>query len=139
MSNKKATGTAMKMPVLKAKGGKVVGMVMAPVVLTAAPSSITLQPVDGATPPNPVVIQPTDSVTGTLASDSTSFVIVPGADTLHYTATIPANTPLGTIVNLSATLVGTIQGAAANFTASVQITLNIPPNPVAVDLEIILG
>jgi hypothetical protein len=138
MANKKGTGPGIKCPALKKSSG---GMkaVMTPVTLTAVPASITLQPVDGATPPNPVPIAATDSVQGTLVSDSNEFVVAAGTDTLHYVATIPANVPQGTVVNLSATLNGTIQGAAANFTASVQITLNIPPSPVAVDLDIIIA
>jgi hypothetical protein len=132
--NKKATGPALKFNMLK-KGLK--GAVMPPQTLTTVPASITLVPVDASN--NPAVISPTDAVAGTLTSDSASFVIVPGADTLHYTATVPANTPLGTVVNLAATLVGTIQGSPASFTASLQLTLNIPPSPVAVDLDIVLG
>jgi len=138
MANKKGTGSPIKSACLKAAlkgGGK--GAVMPPITLTSVPASITLQPVD--VNGNVVVLTPSDSVTGTLTSDSASFVINPGTDSLHYTATIPANTPQGTIVNLSATLVGTIQGSPANFTASVQLTLNIPPVPVAVDLDIVLG
>ena len=137
MSNKKATGSPLTIPCFK-KGMKA-NAVMPPQSLTTAPSAITLQNVDGATPPNPVTIGPGDSVTGTLASDSTSFVVAAGADSLHYTATIPAQTPLGTVVNLSATETGTIQGSPANFTSSIQLTLNIPPVAVAVDLQIIIA
>ena len=132
---KKATGSPVKCPCLKKKTGH--QAVMTPLTLTSVPSSITLQPIDSGG--NPVTVTPSDSVTGTLTSDSSSFVIVSGVDTLHYTATIPANTPQGTVANLAATLVGTIQGAPADFTASIQLTLNIPPVPVAVDLEIIIG
>jgi hypothetical protein len=136
MANKKGSGPAKKCPCLKPKsGGK--GAVMVPITLTDVPASINLQPIDASG--NPVTISPSDTVTGTLTSDSASFVIAPGVDTLNYTATIPANTPQGTIANLSATAKGTIQGAAADLTASVQLTLNIPPSPVAVDLQIILG
>ena len=136
MANKKGTGSPVK--VKMTRKGKV-GAVMPDLTLTAVPSSITLQPVDDNTPPNPVTVGPADVVTGTLTSDSSSFSIGAGADTLHYVATIPANTPMGTVANLAATLVGTIQGAPADFTSSVKLTLNIPPSPVATDLEIILG
>lgn len=136
MANKKGTGAPVKCPCLKKKIGKV-GAVMPPITLTTVPASITLQPVDASN--NPVTISSSDSVTGTLTSDSSSFVIGAGADDRHYVATIPANTPQGTIANLAATLVGTIQGAPADLAASIQLTLNIPPSPVAVDLEIILG
>jgi hypothetical protein len=112
-------------------------MVMPDLTLTAAPASITLQPLDASG--NPVILAPADIVTGTLTSDSASFIIGAGADTTHYVATIPANTPLGTVANLAATLTGTIQGAAADLTASVKLTLNIPPVPMATDLEIVLG
>ena len=130
--NMKAKGSPIKCPCLSSQGA-----VMPDVTLTTAPASITLVPIDANK--NPVPLTPADNVTGTLASDSTSFVIAAGSDTLHYTATIPANTPLGTVANLAATVTGTIQGAAASLTASVKIIINIPPAPVAVDLEIIIA
>jgi hypothetical protein len=136
MANKKATGSPIKCACLKPKSPNK-SAVMNPIILTTVPSSITLQPIDANG--NVVVLTPADSVTGTLTSDSSSFVIGTGADTLHYTAQIPANTPLGTVANLAATLKGTIQGAAADLTASVQVTLQIPPSPVAVDLEIMIA
>lgn len=135
MNNKKATGSPIKCQCLRPAGLK--SAVMPDITLTTPPSSITLQPVDANG--NPVGLSPTDTAKGTLTSDSASFVIGAGADTLHYVATIPANTPLGTVANLSATLFGTIQGAPANLTASVKVTLNIPPTPVAVDLDIIIA
>ena len=137
MANKKGTGPDKKCPALAPKNVKP-NMVMPDVILTdPLPKSLTLQPVDvnGA----PVVLTPADSVTGTLTSDSTNFTIAAGADTTHYTGTIPANTPTGSVANLAATLTGTIQGAPANLTASVKVTINLPPNPVAVDLQIIFG
>lgn len=136
MSNKKGTGSPVSIKMTQ-RGASAKGAIMTPQTLTAVPSSITLQPVDVSG--NPVKIAPTDSVNGTLASDSASFAVAAGADSLHYTATIPPNTPQGTVASLSATLNGTIQGAPANLTASIQLTLNIPPVPVAVDLDIIIG
>jgi len=138
MANKKGTASPVKCPCFGKKGGPK-GAVMPDLTITSVPQSITLQAVDGSVPPNPVPIGPNDTVTGTLTSDSASFVIAPGVDSTHYVATIPANTPQGTVANLSGTEVGTIQGAPANFTASLKLTLNIPPVPVAVDLDIILG
>lgn len=138
MANQKATGSPVKVLCLAPKGApKKIGAVQPGIVITAVPKSITLQAIDANG--NAVPIAPTDSVTGTLASDSTNFVIGAGTDTTNYVATIPANTPFGTIANLAATEQGTIQGAAANLTASVEVTLNIPPAPVAVDLQIIFG
>lgn len=140
-NNKRGTGAPVKCKMtqgMQQKGTAAVkGAVQNPITLTTVPSSITLQPVDASN--NPVQIAPGDTVNGTLTSDSASFTVAPGADSLHYTATIPANTPQGTVVNLSATLNGTIQGAPANLSASVQLTLNIPPVPTAVDLEIVIG
>ena len=133
-ANKKATGSPLN---LKSQVAGTKGAVMPPQTITTPPASITLQMVDASG--NPVPVGPGDTVTGTLTSDAPSFVISPAADTLHYTATIQANTPLGTVVNLAATANGTVQGAQANLVASVQLTLNIPPSPVAVDLNIILG
>ena len=136
MANKKATGSPIEIACLAAKtSGK--RAVMPDQTLTSAPASITLQPVDvnGAAVP----LTSADSVTGTLASDSGSFVIGAGADTRHYVATIPANITFGTVANLAATEVGTIQNAPANLAASLKLTLNIPPSPVAVDLDIILA
>lgn len=137
MANKKATGSAIKCPCLKAKGpGK--GAVMPDVTLTdPLPSTITLQPIDASGAA--VALQPADVVTGTLTSSSVNLAITAGADTLHYTATIPANTPQGSTADLAATLVGTIQGAPANFTASVHVIIDVPPAPVAVDLNIVFG
>jgi hypothetical protein len=137
-ANKKAIGPPMKVPCLVAKGAhKKPGMVQPGVVITIPPASLTLQPLDASG--NPITLTSADSVNGTLTSDSSSFVIGPGADSTHYVATIPPNTALGTIVNLAGTLVGTIQSAAANLTASLQLTLQIPPSPVAVDMDIVLG
>lgn len=137
MTNKRATGTALKCPCLKTKGGK--SAVMSPITLTTAPGSITLQPVDASG--SVVFIQSGDNVTGTLSSsDANLFPVSPGSDSLHWEATIPANTPVGTQVTLSATLTGTMGGNSVNFTASVDLTINItPPAPVAVDLTIIVG
>ena len=136
MSNKKATGPAIQCPCLVPKGGK--KAVMPDVTLTSPlPASIMLQPLDASG--NPVVLTPSDTVTGTLTSDNAGLTITAGADTTHYTGTIPANTPMGTVANLAATLTGTIQGAAANLTASVKVTINVPPSPVAVDLAIVFG
>jgi hypothetical protein len=133
----KATGSPLKVKFVR-KGSK--GAVMPGLVITSPPASITLQPVDSATPPNPVPVLPTDSAVGTVTSDSSLFTIVPGPDTLHYTATLAAGIPMGTVVNLSATLIGTVQGVQESFTASVQLTINIsPPLPVATDLQIIIG
>ncbi len=135
MANKKATGAGKKCPCLAQKGK--VGMVMPDLTLTSVPASITLQPLDASG--NAVPVSAGDTVNGTLTSDSPNFVIAAGADSTHYGATIPANTPQGTVANLAATLTGTIQGAPADLAASVKLTLDIPPVPVAVDLEIILG
>jgi hypothetical protein len=137
MPNKKASGPAVKCPCLKGpSAGK--GAVMPAITITTPPASITLQPVDANGVAVPLT--PADSVVGTLASDSANFVVAQGADTLHYVATLPAGIPVGTVVNLSATLVGTVAGVSVNFTASVQITINIsPPLPVPVDLDIILA
>jgi hypothetical protein len=138
MSSKKATGAALTLPAFKK--GMSARAIMPPVTITAPPASLTLQIVDNSTPPNPVVLQPTDNVIGALNSDNPAFAVAQGADTLHWTATLAVGIPMGTVVNLSATLTGTIAGAAVSFTASVAITVNIsPPLPVATDLEIILG
>jgi hypothetical protein len=138
MPNKKATGSPIVNACLAPKGSRShAPLAQAGIILTSAPSSLTLQPLDKNG--NPVTLTPSDKVAGTLASDSTSFGVIPGVDSTHYIATIPANTPLGTVVNLSATMTGTIGGAAADLTASLPLTLNIPPVPVATDLEIILG
>lgn len=137
MPNKKATGSPVKCPCLKAKGTSK-QMVMTPLTITSpVPASITLQTIDQNG--NPYTLAPTDTVTTTLASDNAGYVISAGADNTHWVGTIPANTPQGTIANLASTEIGTIAGAAASFTASVQLTLNIPPSPVAVDMEIIFG
>lgn len=136
-ANKKASGPDLKCPCLAAKGGPKKAVMPDVTITDPAPKSIALQAIDasGAV----VVLTPADSVTGTLTSDSPNFVVAPGADTLTYTGTIPAGTPFGTVANLAATLVGTIQGSPANFTASVKLTINIPPSPVAVDLIITIG
>lgn len=136
MANKKASGPGVKVQCFAPKGGK--KAVMPDVTITdPAPKSIALQAIDSSG--NVVVLQPTDSVTGTLTSDSPSLTIGAGADTLNYVGTIPANTPFGSVANLTATMTGTIQGSPANFTASVKVTINIPPSPVAVDLIITIG
>ncbi len=115
-ANKKASGSPVKCPCLTAKGGPKKAVMPDLTITDPAPKSIALQPIDGSG--NVVVLTPTDSVTGTLASDSTNFVIAPGADTVTYLGTIPANTPFGSVANLAATMVGTIQGSPADFTAS---------------------
>jgi hypothetical protein len=138
MATKKATGPSIKHACLAPKGSTKPRAVMPGVILTnPLPESITLQPLDA----NGVVIvlTPADSVTDTLTSDSPNMVITQGTSPVNFTGTILANTPQGSIVNLAATMIGTIQGAPANLTASVQVTLDIPPSPVAVDLQIIFG
>ncbi len=140
MANKKATGPEVKCPCLTKKGGKH-GLVMPEVTLTdPLPKSITLQPLDASG--NAVPLTPADNVTGTLVSDNAAALEIssdPGADSLHYVGTIPANTPAGSVANLAATLKGTIQGAPADLSASVKVTISLPPSPVAVDLAIIFA
>ncbi len=136
MANKKASGPAVKCPCLAPKGGH--KAVMPDVTLTdPLPKSISLQPLDasGAV----VALSPSDAVTGTLSSDNASLTITAGADSLNYVGTIPADTPQGSVANLSATLKGTIKGAPADLTASVKVTINVAPSPVAVDLAIVFG
>ncbi len=138
MANKKATGPAIKVGCLAPKGGPIKSVGEDIVLTSPLPSSITLQALDANK--NPVPLTPADSVTGTLTSDSANFVISnDGSDSLHYIGTIPPNTPMGSEANLAATEVGTIQGAAADLTASRKVIINVPPNPVAVDLAIIFG
>ncbi len=138
VANKKASGPAVKVPCLSKKGGPK-RAVMPDVTLTdPLPKSITLQPLDAGGVAVPIT--PADSVTGTLTSDNDSaLAISAGVDSLNYVGTIPANTPAGSVANLAATLVGTIQGAPADLTASVKVIVSIPPSPVAVDLAIIFG
>ncbi len=137
MANKKASGPAVKCACLSKKGGPMKA-VMPDITLTdPLPKSITLQPLDASG--NAVPLTPADNVQGTLTSDAEHLAITPGPDSLNYVGTIPANTPQGSVANLAATLTGTIQGAAANLTASVKVTINVPPQPVAVDLAIIFG
>lgn len=136
MPNKKAAGPAIKVGCLSKRGG--MKSAQPDVIFTdPLPKSVVLQPLDDNK--QPVPLTSADKVKGTLTSDSDKFTVVQdttNTDTLHYVATIAANTPLGTEANLAATLVGTIQGAAADLDASVKVILNIPPNPVAVDLLI---
>ncbi len=135
-NNKKAHGPGVKCPCLAPKGGK--KATMPDVLLTdPLPASVTIQPLDASG--NPIALTAADIVTCTLTSDSGSLVISDGADATHFVATIPANTPQGSVANLAATLDGTIQGAPAHLTASVKVTINVPPNPVAVDMAIIFG
>lgn len=137
MANKKASGPEVKCPCLAPKTASK-KMIMPDVILVdPAPKSITLQPLDANG--NVVALTPADTVQGTLASNSPNLAVVQAADTTHYTGTIPANTPFGSTADLAATLNGTIQGAQAALTSSVHVVINIPPNPVAVDLEIIFG
>lgn len=134
-SNKKASGPGIKCKMV-AKGK--LGAVMPDVTLTdPLPALITLQPIDASG--NVVVLTPADTVQGTLTSSSANLVVTQAADSLHFTGTIPANTPQGSTTDLVATLQGTIQGAAADLAASVHVIINLPPNPVAVDLNIIFG
>lgn len=137
MANKKATGPAVKCPCLAHKGGK--KAVMPDVTLTdPLPASITLQPLDASG--NVVALTPADNVQGTLtSSNSAVFSVTQTADSLHFVGTIPANTSQGSTTDLTATLKGTIGGAAADLNASVHVIINLPPAPVAVDLAIIFG
>lgn len=137
---KHATGPAVTCPCLSdSKGGKA-KMVMPEVVLVdPAPKAVTLQVIDPITG-NPHPLDPADVVTGTLTSDNEAvFSVVQDADTLHYTATIPANTPLGSVANLAATVNGTIGGNPQNLTASVKVTINIPPASQPLDLQILIA
>ncbi len=137
VANKKATGPVVKCPCLSKKSGPKKA-VMPDVVLTdPLPKTIILQPLDASG--NVVVLTPSDTVTGTLTSDSAALTISAGVDTVNYVGTIPANTPMGSVANLAATLTGTIRGAPADLTASVKCTISVPPSPVAVDLAIIFA
>ncbi len=136
--NKKAHGPAVKCPCLAPKGSKPKAVMSDVNITDPAPKSITLQPLDinGGV----VTLSSTDSVIGTLVSDNdAALAITAGADTLNYVGTIPANTPMGSVANLAATLKGTIQNAPADLSASVKVTINIPPSPVAVDLAIVFA
>ncbi len=138
--HKAATGPAIKCPCLapKHRGHKPQAVMPDVTITDPAPKSITLQPLDSSN--NVVALQSADSVVGTLTSDNdAALAITAGADTLNWVGTIPANTPAGSVANLSATLKGTIQNAPADLSASVKVTINIPPNPVAVDLAIVFG
>jgi hypothetical protein len=135
--NKKASGPAIKCPCLKAPGGPKQAVMPTVTLTLPLPASIALQPINASG--GNVTIAPTDSVTGTLVSDSPNLVIAQAADSLHYTGTIPANTPFGSVANLAATLIGTIQNAPANFTASVQVVIDLPAVPVATDLDILFS
>jgi len=137
MVSKKATGSPVKCPCLAPKSTTKRAVMPDVVITDPAPKSITLQPKDANG--NPVPLTSADTVTGGVTSDNAAFAISAGVDTTHFTATIAANTSQGTVANLAATLKGTIQGAAADLTASVKVTIDIPPSPVAVDLDIIIA
>jgi hypothetical protein len=137
---KKGTETMsnVNVPCLSEKSKSKPRAVMPDVTLTSPlPTSMTLQPLNAAGAA--IVLTPADVVTGTLASDNVALTISAGADSTHYTGTIPANTPQGSVANLAATLKGTIQSAPADLTASVKVTIDVPPSPVATDLAIIFG
>lgn len=137
MANKKATGSPVKCPCLKPKSGGAKA-VMPDITLTdPLPKTITLQPLDASG--GVVTLAPTDVVQGTLISSNANFIVTPEADTLHFIGTIPPNTAQGSTADLSATLKGTIANSPADLTASVHLILNLPPNPVAVDLAIVFG
>jgi hypothetical protein len=102
-----------------------------PVTITG-PVSITLTVVDAAGVPVPGVTA--DAVTTTVVSDNPAVTISAGADSLHYSGSIPAGTT--GVANLAATCAFK-SGSPGPFSASVQATLNIPPSPpVPADLTI---
>jgi hypothetical protein len=137
-SHAAASSAVMACPCISDKSKTPMKAVMTPLVITEpAPKGILLQLVDANMVPVP--IGPNDNVAGTLTSDSQFFVIAPGEDSLHYTASIPPDTPFGTVVHLAATASGTVQGAPFNGTASIEITINLPPQPVATDLTIVIS
>jgi hypothetical protein len=138
MPNKKASGPAIKCPCLAPKGGPKKAVMPGVTLTSPLPASITLQPLDAAG--NVITLAAGDSVTTTLTSDNTAaLAIAAGTDNLHWLGTIPANTPPGSVANLAATMTGAIGGASVSLTASVQVTIDVPASPVAVDLAIVFG
>ncbi len=135
--NKKASGPVVKCACLAKKGGPKKAVMPDVTFTDPLPKSMILQPLDAAGAV--IVLTSADTVSTTLVSDSAVFVVSAGVDNLNYVATIPPQTPFGSVANLAATAVGTIQGAPADLIASVKVTLNVPPSPVAVDLAIIFA
>lgn len=116
----------------KVKFGGRKGAVMPGVTLSSLSAGLQLVPVDAAGAP--VTISDPSTVTTTLVSDNSAFVITAGADSLHYTAAIPAGTT--GLANVTATLTFN-SGAPAPVSASIPITLDTPS--AAVDLQILIS
>lgn len=134
----KGTQSTIKCPCIADKKGGYKA-VSPPVVFTDAnPKTIILQLIDANG--QPVALDENDSVQGTCTSDNPALTVSEAGDSLHYAGSIPSPMPpTGTVVNLAATAKGTVKGAPFDGAASVQITINIPPTPTAVDLQIIIG
>ncbi len=109
---KKMTGPPIQLP---PSGG--IGLVLDPIDATGAD------------------VVPTSDMAGTLTVDNAAaFVIVAGADSLHYTGTVPAGTPAGTTFTVTAGLTGTFP--ASPLSATQQFTTPSTPPTLPADLKI---
>jgi len=108
------------------------------VTITDPSDTIQIQVVDASGTPIPGFDPST--VTSTFVSDTPAvFAITAGADSLHYSASIPAATPQGTVTNETAT-VTFVAGAPGPFSATVQTTINlpVPPPPTPAGINVVI-
>jgi hypothetical protein len=112
--------------------------------IVAAGNALKIVFVDGSTPPNPIVIDPS-TVSTTMTNSDPTVVTAPGADSLHYTVTVPAVLASGnTVITESAGATYKTPPAPpalpGPFSATLPILCNLSPPPASpVDIQIQIG
>jgi hypothetical protein len=107
----------------------------APIQLTSATTGIMIETLDQNG--NPILnVDPTTVSTTLTVADPTTGTVAPGADSLHYTLTIPANATAP--INLSATEAFN-SGSPGPFAATQEFLPPVPPSPTPTSIAIVIG
>lgn len=80
-------------------------------------------------------VTPTPDMVGTLTDSLTPTGVVAGADTFHYTETIPAGTPASTQITLTGGLTSNLTPPAFQPLSATDVLIT-PPVPLPADLKI---